>query len=105
LQLGLALAPLPLQSVTVSLGTSFSPPFSFLLMALVFSIIPGATMLAAGIAARRGAKANIIKAIAVGPKRQSAKRSGVRDWPNDWVRRWRWCWGSTTPSSARCAPC
>jgi putative ABC transport system permease protein len=63
---GLALAPLPLQSVTVSLGTSFRPPFSFLLLALVFSIIPGATMLAAGIAARRGAKANIIKAIAVG---------------------------------------
>jgi len=64
--LGLALAPLPLQSVTTSLGTNFRPPFSFLLMALVFLIIPGATMLAAGIAARRGAKANIIKAIAVG---------------------------------------
>ncbi len=64
--LGLELAPLPLQSVTVSLGTNFRPPFSWLLMALVFAIIPGATMLAAGIAARRGAKANIIKAIAVG---------------------------------------
>jgi putative ABC transport system permease protein len=64
--LGLALAPLPLQSVTVSLGTNFRPPFSPLLLALVFAIIPGATMLAAGIAARRGARANIIKAIAVG---------------------------------------
>jgi putative ABC transport system permease protein len=64
--LGLALAPLPLQSVTVSLGTNFRPPFSFLLMVLVFAIIPGATMLAAGLAARRGAKANIIRAIAVG---------------------------------------
>lgn len=64
--LGLALAPLPLQSVTVSLGTNFRPPFSFLLMALVFSIVPGGTMLAAGMAARRGARANIIKSIAVG---------------------------------------
>jgi putative ABC transport system permease protein len=63
---GLALAPLPLQTVTVSLGTNFRPPFSFTLMALVFAIIPGATMLAAAIAARRGARANIIKAIAVG---------------------------------------
>jgi putative ABC transport system permease protein len=64
--LGLALAPLPLQSVTVSLGTKFQPPFSPLLLALVFLIIPGTTMLAAGLAARRGAKANIIKSIAVG---------------------------------------
>ena len=64
--LGLVLAPLPLQSVTVSLGTNFHPPFSFMLMVLVFSIIPGGTILAAGMAARRGAKANIIKAIAVG---------------------------------------
>lgn len=64
--LGLALAPLPLQSVTVSLGTNFRPPFNILLMTLVFVTIPGATMLAAGIAARRGAQANIIKAIAVG---------------------------------------
>ncbi len=64
--LGLALAPLPLQSVTVSLGTKFQPPFSFLLMALVFVIIPGTTGLAAGTAARRGANANIIKSIAVG---------------------------------------
>jgi len=63
---GLALAPLPLQTVTASLGTSFRPPFNPLLMVMVFLIIPGATMLAAGIAARRGAKANIIKAIAVG---------------------------------------
>ncbi len=63
---GLALAPLPLQTVTASLGTSFRPPFSPILMGLVFFIIPGVTMLAAALAARRGAKANIIKAIAVG---------------------------------------
>jgi putative ABC transport system permease protein len=81
--LGLALAPLPLQSVTSSLGTNFRPPFSFLLMALVFAIIPGATMLAAGIAARRGAKANIIKAIAVGaeaPIRKSFWGARLAEW-------------------------
>ena len=81
--LGLALAPLPLQSVTVSLGTKFQPPFSFLLMALVFAIIPGATMLAAALAARRGAKANIIKAIAVGaeaPVRKTFWGARLAEW-------------------------
>ena len=81
--LGLVLSPLPLQSVTVSLGTNFRPPFSFLLMALVFIIIPGATMLAAGIAARRGAKANIIKSIAVGaeaPVRKSFWGARLAEW-------------------------
>ena len=81
--LGLVLSPLPLQSVTVSLGTNFRPPFSFLLMALVFIIIPGATMLAAGIAARRGAKANIIKAIAVGaeaPVRKTFWGARLAEW-------------------------
>jgi putative ABC transport system permease protein len=81
--LGLALAPLPLQSVTVSLGTNFRPPFSTLLMALVFAIIPGATMLAAGMAARRGAQANIIKAIAVGaeaPIRKTFWGARLAEW-------------------------
>jgi putative ABC transport system permease protein len=81
--LGLALAPLPLQSVTVSLGTNFRPPFSTLLMALVFAIIPGATMLAAGVAARRGAQANIIKAIAVGaeaPIRKTFWGARLAEW-------------------------
>jgi putative ABC transport system permease protein len=81
--LGLALAPLPLQSVTVSLGTKFQPPFSFLLMALVFVIVPGGTMLAAAMAARRGAKANIIKAIAVGaeaPIRKSFWGARLAEW-------------------------
>lgn len=71
--LGLALAPLPLQTVTASLGTSFRPPFSPLLMALVFLIIPGVTMLAAALAARRGAHANIIRAIAVGAEAPTRK--------------------------------
>ena len=81
--LGLALAPLPLQSVTTSLGTNFRPPFSPLLMALVFLIIPGTTMLAAALAARRGARANIIKAIAVGaeaPIRKSFWGARLAEW-------------------------
>jgi putative ABC transport system permease protein len=81
--LGLALAPLPLQSVTVSLGTNFQPPFSFPLLALVLGIIPGTTMLAAGMAARRGARANIIKAIAVGaeaPVRKTFWGARLAEW-------------------------
>jgi putative ABC transport system permease protein len=81
--LGLALAPLPLRSVTTSLGTNFRPPFSPLLMALVFLIIPGVTILAAALAARRGAKANIIKAIAVGaeaPIRKSFWGARLAEW-------------------------
>jgi putative ABC transport system permease protein len=71
--LGLALAPLPLQTVTASLGTRFRPPLSLLLMVLVFLIIPGVTMLAAALAARRGARANIIRAIAVGAEAPTRK--------------------------------
>lgn len=81
--LGLELAPLPLQTITASLGTRFRPPFSSLLMALVFLIIPGVTMLAAALAARRGAKANIIKAIAVGaeaPVRKSFFGARLAEW-------------------------
>ncbi|MBN1304246.1 MAG: ABC transporter permease [Anaerolineales bacterium] len=64
--LGLILAPLPLQTITASLGTTYYPPFSFLLMGLVFLIIPGTNILAAWAAARRGAKANVIRSIATG---------------------------------------
>jgi putative ABC transport system permease protein len=81
--LGLELAPLPLQTITASLGTRFHPPFSPLLMVLVFVIIPGVTMFAAGLAARRGAKANIIKAIAVGaeaPTRKSFWGAQIAEW-------------------------
>ena len=70
---GLALTPLPLQTVTASLGTSFRPAFSLLLLALVFLTIPSVTMLAAALAARRGARANIIRAIAVGAEAPTRK--------------------------------
>ena len=81
--LGLTLAPVPLQSVTASLGTSFRPPFSFFLLSLVLVIISGTTMLAAGIAARRGAQANIIKSIVVGaeaPIRKTFWAARLAEW-------------------------
>jgi putative ABC transport system permease protein len=71
--LGLALAPVPMQTVTASLNTTFRPAFSPLLTILVFSIVPGVTMLAALAAAARGARINIIKAIAVGAEAPSRK--------------------------------
>ena len=80
---GLALTPLPLQTVTASLGTSFRPAFSLLLLALVFLTLPGVTMLAAALAARRGARANIIHAIAVGaeaPTRKSFWGARLAEW-------------------------
>jgi len=64
--LGLALAPVPMQAITASLNTTYLPSFSFLLVLLVFCIIPGVTILAALGASSRGARANIIKSIAVG---------------------------------------
>ena len=71
--LGLALAPVPMQAVTASLNTTFRPPFSFPLLLFVFCIIPSATMLAALFAATRGARANIIKSIAIGAEAPSKK--------------------------------
>lgn len=64
--LGLALAPLPLKTITASLNTAYQPPFNAWSMSAVFFSIPGMTMLAALAAAYRGAQTNIIKAIAVG---------------------------------------
>ena len=66
LLLGLALAPIPLESVAVSLNTTFRPSLSPALVGLVFSVITGVVVLATLGAAYRGAKANIIKAIATG---------------------------------------
>jgi len=66
LLVGLALSPLPLKSVAVSLSTTFRPPLSPLLVAITLSTIPGVVTLATLGAAHRGAGANIIKSIAVG---------------------------------------
>ncbi|MEW6401037.1 MAG: FtsX-like permease family protein [Chloroflexota bacterium] len=64
--LGVALAPVPMQAVTVSLNTTFRPPFSFSLLILVYSIVFSATVLSTLSAAIRGTRVNIIKAIAIG---------------------------------------
>ncbi len=66
LAVGLVLAPIPLRSVAASLSISFQPLSNSLLVVLVFSIIPGIVTLATLGAAYRGARANIIKAIATG---------------------------------------
>lgn len=66
LALGIFLAPLAVDNIAASLNTTSETPFNLLLMTLVFLIIPGIVILATLGAAHRGAKANIIKAIAVG---------------------------------------
>lgn len=79
LMLGIALSPLPLQSVAVSLSTTFQPPFNILIIVLVLSIVPGIVVLTTLGSAYRGAKANIIKAIAVGAEAPHKKSFwGVR---------------------------
>jgi putative ABC transport system permease protein len=75
LVLGVLLSPLPLQSVAASLSTTFKPPTNFIVIALVLTAIPGFVILATLGSAYRGARANIIKAIAVGaeaPRRKPA---------------------------------
>jgi putative ABC transport system permease protein len=74
LLLGLALSPLPLKSVAVSLSTTFHPPLNVLLVLLVLGIISGMVILATLGAAYRGARANIIRSIAIGaePPRKKA---------------------------------
>lgn len=66
LLLGIAMSPLPLQSIAASLSTTFEPPLNLVLIGLVLCIIPGIVIAATLGSAYRGAKANIIKAIATG---------------------------------------
>ncbi|MCP4539967.1 MAG: FtsX-like permease family protein [Chloroflexi bacterium] len=66
LLLGIVLSPLPLKSVAASLSTSFQPPVDLSLITLVLGIVASIITAATLGAARRGAKANIIKAIAIG---------------------------------------
>jgi putative ABC transport system permease protein len=74
LLIGLLVSPLPLKSVAASLSATFEPPLNFLLVALVLCIIPAVVVAATLGSAYRGARANIIKAIAVGaeaPRKRS----------------------------------
>jgi putative ABC transport system permease protein len=63
---GALLAPLPLRSVAASLDTEFRPPLNLTLILLVLGLTGVVITLATLSAARRGAHANIIRAIAVG---------------------------------------
>ena len=71
--LGVTLAPVPMQAVTASLNTTFRPPFSLSLFIWVYLIISAATILSALSAAARGARVNIIKAIAIGGEAPNKK--------------------------------
>ena len=75
LLLGLALSPLPLKSVAVSLSTTFHPPLNGLLVLLVMGLISGMVILATLGAAYRGARANIIRSIAIGAEPPRKKTS------------------------------
>jgi putative ABC transport system permease protein len=66
LVLGIVLAPLALDNIAASLNTSVQNSLDFLVVALVVLIVPGIVILASLGTAHRGARANIIKAIAVG---------------------------------------
>jgi putative ABC transport system permease protein len=76
LLLGIILSPLPLESVAASLNTRFQPPLNILLVVLVFSIVPGIVIIATMGAAYRGARTNIIKAIATGAEAPHKKSLG-----------------------------
>lgn len=76
LLLGIALSPLPLKSVAASLSTTFRPPLDASLIVLVLSMTTGSVILATIGAAYRGARANIVRSIAVGaeaPRRKSPR--------------------------------
>jgi len=63
---GIILSPLPLKSVAVSLNTTFRPALDGSLILLVMTSVPAVVVSATLGAACRGARANIIKSIAVG---------------------------------------
>jgi putative ABC transport system permease protein len=75
LLMGVALSPLPLKSVAASLNTTFQPPLSPSLAALVLGIVPGVVVAATLAAAYRGARANIIKSVAIGAEAPREKPS------------------------------
>jgi putative ABC transport system permease protein len=72
---GIALSPLPLKSVAVSLNTTLHPPMDISLITLVMSIVPSVVVAATLGAAYRGAHTNIIKSIAVGAEAPHEKPS------------------------------
>lgn len=63
---GVLLSPLPLKNVAASLSATFRPPWNVALIALVLTSVALVVVLATLNSAYRGARANTIKAIAVG---------------------------------------
>jgi putative ABC transport system permease protein len=70
---GVLLSPLPLQSVAVSLNTTFRPAMDPSLILLVMTSVPAVVLAATLGAAYRGARSNIIKSIAVGAEAPEEK--------------------------------
>jgi len=83
LLLGIALSPLPLRSVAASLSTSFQPPFNALVVALVMSVVSAVIIAATLGSAYKGAKANIVRAIATGAEAPHRRAS----WGTRWATR------------------
>lgn len=71
--LGMLMAPLALDNIAASLNTTRQNLFDLRLIGLVLTIIPGIIILASLGAAYRGAKANTIKAIAIGAEAPQRK--------------------------------
>ncbi len=73
LLLGILLSPLPLKNIASSLSTTFQPPLNPLIVVGVLTAIPSIIVLATWRSARRAAKANIVKAIAIGAEAPAKK--------------------------------
>jgi putative ABC transport system permease protein len=66
LLLGLALSPLPLKAIVVSLNSTFRPPVNLSLIMVVITFVSAVVLLSVLGTAYRAAKVNIIKTIATG---------------------------------------
>ncbi len=75
LGLGLLLSPLPLRNVASSLSTTFRPPLTPEVIALVMVAVPGIVVLTTLRSAWRAARANIVRAIATGAEAPARRSS------------------------------
>ncbi len=73
LLLGIVLSPLPLKSVAASLSTTYHPPVNAPLVGLILGGISGIILLATLRPAHRGARANIVQAMAIGAEAPRSK--------------------------------
>jgi putative ABC transport system permease protein len=73
LLLGILLSPLPLKNIASSLSTTFQPPLNPWIIIAVLGSVPAIIVAATWHSARRAAKANIVKAIAIGAEAPTKK--------------------------------